>query len=45
MNFFRTQKFLNFGPICACGSCLKRVTVKAFGPILPFSNSHNLGLE
>ena len=41
------QKFLNFGPICACGSCLKRAPVKAFWLILPnlFLNPHNFGLE
>ena len=37
----------NFSPISACGSCLKRATVKAFWPILPypFSDPHILGLE
>ena len=45
--FWWTHKFLNFGQICACGHCLKRVTVKVFWLILPhpLSNSHNLGLE
>ena len=31
------------GPILVCGSCLKRVTDKAFGLI--FSNHHNFGVD
>ena len=39
--------FLNFGPICACGSCLRRTPIRKFWLILPhlFSKLHNLGLE
>ena len=29
------HNFLNFVPICACGSRSKRVTIKVFRPILP----------
>ena len=38
-----SQKFLNFGPICARDNCLKRGTVNKFWLI--FSNPHNFGPE
>jgi len=34
VGYLMGKEILNFGPICACDSCLKRVTVKAFWWIL-----------